>query len=294
MWKGNLLDRLNLEYDSMSKGQKLISDYIMRNYYKAAFMTAATLSETVGVSESTIVRFAYALGYDGYPKMQKELQDVIQNRMNTIQRLSLMDGLSSEDIINASFKTDINNLRVSKDRNSAAKFDTIVDTIVAARHVYILGNRSSSPLAEFLLYYMSYILENVISISFDSGDVFSQIVNAGEEDVLIAIGFPRYSLRTVEIMDSLCKKGCQTIAITDNDSSPLAQMADYTLTAKSYLNSFVDSFVAPLSIINVLIILLGLKKKDTLISNFEKLEELWQENNVYADSASYARWSKNE
>ncbi len=286
MWSGNLLDRLNLEYDNLSKGQKRIANYVMQNYDKAAFMTAAVLSETVGVSESTIVRFAYALNYEGYPQLQKDLQDVIQNKMTTIQRLSLMDGLSSQEIINASFKTDINNLRVTKERNSSEKFDTVAEILNSARWVYILGTRSSGPLAEFMQYYMSYMMDNVRLIRFDGSDVYSQFLNANEQDAVITISFPRYSTRTIEIMESFKDKGCKMIAITDNDHSPPARLADYSLTAKSYLNSFVDSFVAPLSIINVLIILLGLKNKDILTENFEKLEQLWRMNEVYTRNST--------
>lgn len=283
MWTGNFLDRLNLEYDNMSKGQKRISNYIMQNYDKAAFMTAAVLSDTVGVSESTIVRFAYAMGYEGYPQMQKDLQDVIQNKMTTIQRLRLMEGLSSEEIINASCKTDINNLRVTKEKNSPEKIEKIVDIISEARTVYLLGTRSSGPLVEFLRYYMSYMMNNIRLIRFDVSDVFSQILYANEEDAVIAISFPRYSLTTIDTMESLKEKGCKMIAITDNPAAPPAQISDYTLTAKSYMNSFVDSLVAPLSIINILIILLGLKKKDVLEDNFRKLETMWRIKGIYAN-----------
>lgn len=283
MWQGNLLDRLNLEYDNLSKCQKRIADYIMQHYDKAAFMTAAVLSDTVGVSESTIVRFAYALDYDGYPQMQKELQDIIQNKMTTIQRLKLMEGLSSEEIINASCKTDINNLRVTKERNSPEEIEKVVDILANARNVYLLGTRSSRPLAEFLEYYMSYMMPNVHLIRFSANDIFSQLLMANESDTALVISFPRYSRRTIETMEFLKEKKCSLIAITDNLNSPPARLADHVLTAKSYMNSFVDSFVAPLSIINILIILLGLKKKDTLIENFRELEELWEKNQVYAN-----------
>jgi DNA-binding MurR/RpiR family transcriptional regulator len=295
MWTGNLLDRLNLEYDNLSKGRKAIADYVMQHYDKAAFMTAAALSDTVGVSESTIVRFAYAMGYDGYPRLQKDLQDVIQNKMTTLQRLSLMDGLSPQEIINASFKTDINNLRVTKERNTPEKFRKVADALDVARTVYIIGTRSSGPLAEFLLYYMSYMMDNVKLIRLDGSDVFSQILNADERDAVVAISFPRYSRRTIEIVQSLREKGCNIIAITDHENAPPARLADYTLAAKSYLNSFVDSFVAPLSIINVLIILLGLKKKEVLSDNFQRLEQLWSANEVYAgNGGSTARKSDEE
>lgn len=294
MQTGNLLDQLNLQYDSMSKGQKRISEYIMRNYDKAAYMTAAALSKATGVSESTIVRFAYALGYDGYPKMQRELQEVIQNRLTTVQRLQFMDGLSTEEIIEASFKTDINNLRVTKDKNSPEDIEKIVSCIAGARRIYLLGTRSSEPLVEFLRYYMGYIMDNVVEIRFDGSDIFGQVLTAGADDVVIAISFPRYSRLTVESMQLLKDKGCKIVAITDNPGSPPAQLADYALTAKSYMNSFVDSLVAPLSIINLLIILLGLKKKDVLFSNFEQLEELWRAGDVYANKEYNRRFEQTD
>ncbi|HBU11662.1 MAG TPA: N-acetylmannosamine kinase [Clostridiales bacterium] len=281
MWKGNLLDRLSLEYDDFSKGQKKIADYIMRQYDKAAFMTAGAMSEKVGVSESTIVRFAYTMGYDGYPKMQKDLQEVIQNKLTTIQRLNLMEGLSMEEIITASFKTDIGNLRVTREKNAPQTLARVVDILMEARRVYILGARSSGPLAEFLAYYMGYMMDNVHLIRFSS-DVFSQIVHADERDAVIAISFPRYSMRTAEVMSALKMKKCNIIAITDREHAPPAELASHVLLAKSYMNSFVDSFVAPLSIINVLIVLLGLRKKDVLTENFNTLEEFWKQNEVYA------------
>ncbi|MEG2520091.1 MAG: MurR/RpiR family transcriptional regulator [Christensenellaceae bacterium] len=278
----NVMDKIDQEYCKMSKGQKLIAAYILKNYDKAAFMTAATLSDVVGVSESTVVRFAYALDYDGYPKLQKELQEVIQNKLTTVQRLNLMEGLSCEDIINTSFKTDIHNLRITKENMDPQNIEKIVDTIVNARTVYILGTRSSGPLAEFLRYYMTYITENAKLVRFEASDIFSQILNADERDAVIAISFPRYSMRTIEGMEYLKKRGCKLIAITDNKDAPPAVLADYVLTSKSYMNSFVDSFTAPLAVINLLIIMIGLKKKDVLFSNFNKLEELWRENDVYA------------
>ncbi len=278
----NVLDKINHEYAKMSKGQKLIADYILKEYDKAAFMTAATLSKLVGVSESTVVRFAYALDYDGYPKLQKDLQEVIQTKLTTAQRLNMMEGLTSDEVVNASFKTDISNLRVTRENINTENLEKIVDSIDRARKIYILGTRSSGPLAEFLRYYMNYMNENIKLIRFDGSDVFSQILTADARDVAIAISFPRYSMRTIEGMSYLKNCGCKVIAITDNEASPPAQIADYSLTAKSYMNSFVDSFVAPLAVINLLIIMLGLRKKDILFANFNKLEELWQTNDVYA------------
>ncbi|MEG0381929.1 MAG: MurR/RpiR family transcriptional regulator [Christensenella sp.] len=278
----NILDRINSDYVKMSKGQKLIAEYILKEYDKAAFMTAATLSSLVGVSESTVVRFAYALDYDGYPSLQKDLQEVIQTKLTTVQRLNMMEGLTSDEVVNASFKTDINNLRFTREHIDTENLVKIVDSIDRARKIYIMGTRSSGPLAEFLCYYMNYMNENIKLIRFDGSDIFSQILSADERDVAIAISFPRYSMRTIEGMTYLKSCGCKVIAITDNEEAPPAQIADYTLTAKSYMNSFVDSFVAPLSVINLLIIMLGLRKKDVLFSNFNRLEELWRTNDVYA------------
>ncbi len=280
--QNNIMDRISKEFDHMSKGQKLIAQYILDNYDKAAFMTASALSDTVGISESTIVRFAYALGYAGYPQLQKDLQEVIQNKMTTAQRLNMMEGLSVEDIIHASFKTDFNNMRVTKENIDPDMLEKIVNVISSARMIYILGTRSSGPLAEFFRYYMSYIKDNIRMVRYDGGDIFSQILHADERDAVLAISFPRYSMQTIETMHYLKRQGCKIISITDSVESPPAKISEYVLTAKSYMNSFVDSFTAPLSIINLLIIMIGLKNKEVLFRNFNKLEELWESNDVYA------------
>lgn len=278
----NILDRIKNEYPKLSKRQKLIANFLLDNYDKAAYMTAAVLAKTVGVSESTVVRFAYALDFDGYPKMQRDFQEVIKNKLTIVQRLEFMEGLSSQEIIDAAFKMDANNLKGTQAHLSPETLDAVVEKIVHARTVYLLGTRSSAPLAQFLHYYMSYILDNIKLITFGVGDLYSQGLYADERDVVIGISFPRYSSITVDGMRFFKAKGACVVAITDNEDAPPAQTADYTLITKSHMHSFVDSLVAPLSLINTLIILLGLSKKDELMMNFEQLESIWKAGGIYS------------
>ena len=278
----NIIDRVNLEFNSMSKGQKQIAIYILHNYDKAAFMTAAALAAIVGVSESTVVRFAYALGYEGYPELQKDFQEVIKNKLTNVQRLELMEGLTSKEIIETAFKMDIGNIKASQNYITPEIMDSLVDSIIRANHVYILGTRASAPLAQFLSYYMGYFIHNVKMVTFGQSDIYAQALYADKNDIVIGISFPRYSLLTVEGLKYFKSKGCTVVTITDNESAPPAEIADYTLITKSNMNSFVDSLVAPLSLINVLIILLGLRKKNELIANFEELEKIWNQNTIYA------------
>lgn len=278
----NIVDRINLEFKELSKGQKQIAGYILHNYEKAAYMTAATLAATVGVSESTVVRFAYALGYEGYPELQKDFQEVIKNKLTNVQRLEQMEGLTSREIIDAAFKMDVNNIKATQGLISSELMDKVVESILAAKTVYVLGTRASEPLARFLAYYMGYFISDVKMINFGLSDIYAQALYAGEHDIVIGISFPRYSLITVEGLEYFKSKGCKVVTITDNETSPPAQYSDYTLITKSNMNSFVDSLVAPLSLINVLIILLGLKKKNELVANFENLEKLWHTQPIYA------------
>ena len=278
----NIIDRINLEYKSMSKGQKQIAGYILHNYEKAAYMTAATLASTVGVSESTVVRFAYALGYEGYPELQKDFQEVIKNKLTNVQRLEQMEGLTAREIMDAAFKMDMNNIKATQALITPELMESVVDSILAARTLYVLGTRASEPLARFLTYYMGYITSNVKMINFGMSDIYAQALYADERDIVLGISFPRYSLITVEGLAYFKSKGCKVVTITDNESAPPAQYSDYTLITKSNMNSFVDSLVAPLSLINVLIILLGLRKKNELVSNFDNLEKVWNTQPIYA------------
>ncbi len=282
MEKLNLLDEIESRLSSFSKGQKAIAAYICENYDKAAFMTAGTLGREVGVSESTVVRFAYALGYEGYPKLQKHLQEIIKNKLTNVQRLNLMEGLSTEEIIDTVLKMEINNMKATRRTLDVEKVKTVVKYIVNAKKIYVIGFRSSAPLVQFLVYYLSFIFENPKSITLGTVDVYSQLIHAGKEDVVIGLGFPRYSSQTVEGLRFAKQRGAKIISITDNVLSPLYEVADACILTKSEMNSFVDSLVAPLSIINVLIIMIGLEKKESLLENFNVMEKLWREKNIYA------------
>lgn len=277
-----VLERLNLDYAGFSKAEKRIARYIIEHYDKAAFMNARQLAEAAEVSESTIIRFAYHLGYSGYPKMRQAIADALQNRMTTVERLDLMDGLSPEEVFRTSFEMDMRNLRMTRDKNTPQLIDAAADVMDGARTVYLLGTRSSWPLVQFADYYLRYMMDNVSLIRFEGSDVYSQTLHAGPDDALLAISFPRYSRMTVDAMQLLKDRGLPIITITDRRGAPPAMLSDYVLLAKSDMNSFVDSFVAPLALINILIIKLGLKRRDILFRNFAELEEAWKKNNTYA------------
>ncbi|NLM73599.1 MAG: MurR/RpiR family transcriptional regulator [Clostridiaceae bacterium] len=279
----NILQKLKDSYSTFSKGQKLIADYIIDHYDKAAFMTAAKLGDTVGVSESTVVRFAIELGYDGYPKLQKVLREVIKRHLTSVQRLEVSsEHIESESVLKTVLQSDLNKIRMTMEEADPANFNAIVEAILNSNRIYILGVRSSAPLASFLGFYFNLIFENVRVINTTSvSEIFEQIVNARSGDVVIGISFPRYSKRTSKAMEFARKQGATVIAITDNESSPLARLSDYSLFARSDMASFVDSLVAPLSMINALIVAIGLKRKDVIHNTLVKLEKIWDEYQVY-------------
>ncbi|NLV76624.1 MAG: MurR/RpiR family transcriptional regulator [Tissierellia bacterium] len=278
----DLIKVIQNNYNSLSKGQKLIAEYIMDNYDKAAFMTAATLGETVGVSESTVVRFANTLGYDGYRELQKELQELIKNKLTTVQRISLSKDFSDyENALKQVVKKDMDNIEKTLNELDYQAFQRGVEITLKADNVYILGLRSSSFLAGYLGFYLNFLLDNVKIISFGANDVFEQLLKATEDDVIIGISYPRYSKRTLEALDYGKEKGCSIIGITDSLVSPAAQYADVTLIASSSMLSFVDSLVAPMSLINAFIVALGMEKKDDITTYFEDLEKIWKKHSVY-------------
>jgi len=279
--KQDLVQRINEKYPKMSKGQKIIAEFILNDYDKAAFMTALKLGDKVGVSESTVVRFAMALGYDGYPELQKSLQEMVRNKLTTIQRIEMTSELSQSMVLRSVLKADINNIRMTIDEINTDIFDEIVDMIYASRRVYIMGLRSSAPLAQFLAYYLNYILDNVRIVTSGVNDVIEQLIYIQPDDVLIGISFPRYSRRIVEAMDFAKKRNAKIIAITDSLLSPLASYADHSLVAKSDIASFVDSLVAPFSVLNALIVSIGLRKRDEVSEHFKELERIWDEYDVY-------------
>ena len=279
----DILSTIQSEMHTFSKGQKLIAHFILESYDKAAFMTASRLGKTVKVSESTVVRFAAELGYDGYPAMQKALQEMIRSKLTSIQRIEVTnDRIGDHNILSMVMQSDIDKIRLTLEETDQAQFQRAVDAIVGARHIYILGVRSAAAIASFLGFYFTLIFDNVTIIHTTStSEVFEQLLHVGPEDVVIGISFPRYSRRTVKAMQFAHDRGAEAIAITDSAASPLAPYSSITLLAKSDMASFVDSLVAPLSLVNALIVAIGRKKNDDLSRTFESLERIWDEYEVY-------------
>lgn len=281
--QGNDIIKVIKEQQSkMSKGHRAIASYIIDHYDTAAFITAAKLGDTVGVSESTVVRFACALGYDGYPELQKKLQELIRSRLTNVQRMGLGADMPEEDLVRWSLRNDITSLRHIKEILDYDMMKKAADTILEANHVYIMGLRSSAPLAQFFWYYLNYIISKTSLVTSSiGGDIFGQLMHAREGDLVIAISFPRYSSRAVDGVSFARNNGAKIIAVTDNELSPLAKISDENLFVYSDMNLFVDSLVAPMSVLSALVLLIGMRKKDGLKSNFEMLEDLWRKHEVY-------------
>ena len=269
-------------FSKLSKGQKLIAEFIMDNYDKAAFMTAATLGATVGVSESTVVRFANTLGYDGYRELQKELQELIKNKLTTVQRISLSkDFTEGENSLKQVIKKDMGNIEKTLNEIDYHTFQKAVEITLEAENVYVLGLRSSSFLAGYLGFYLKFLLDSVSIVTSGPNDVFEQLLKAKDNDVIIGISYPRYSKRTLDALDYGKGKGCKVVGITDSLISPAAQYSDVTLIASSNMLSFVDSLVAPMSLINAFIVAIGIEKRDDITTYFEDLENIWKKHGVY-------------
>ncbi len=279
----DILSVIQANMSTFSKGQKLIAAFILDSYDKAAFMTASKLGKTVNVSESTVVRFAAELGYNGYPAMQKALQEMIRNKLTSVQRIEVSnDRIGDQDILSMVMQSDIEKIHMTLEEADRQDFDRAVDAIVKARHIYILGVRSAAAIASFLGFYFNLIFENVTIVHATStSEVFEQLLRIGEQDVILGISFPRYSRRTVKAMQFAHDRGAAAIAITDSETSPLAPFSTLTLLAKSDMASFVDSLVAPLSLVNALIVAIGRKKNEDLAHTFETLEQIWDEYEVY-------------
>ncbi len=279
----DLMRTIQVKFPRMSKGQKLIAEYILKEYDKAAFMTAAKLGTSVGVSESTVVRFANELGFSGYPKLQKSLQELIKTKLTTVQRIEISNNLiNQENALKGVLKSDMDNIRATLEKINYKTFENVLNSIFESKRIYILGLRSSTALANFLGFYLNLILDNVKVIQPGISDIFEQMINITDEDLIIGIGFPRYSVRTIEALSYAKSKNTTVVSITDSLLSPLASEADYTLIAQSNMASFVDSLVAPLSIINALIVSVGLKEKEKISSSFKELEDIWEEYNVFS------------
>ena len=267
----------------LSKGQKHIARYIVEHYDKAAFMTAAKLGQAVGVSESTVVRFASELGYDGYPQLQRSLQELIRNRLTTVQRMELTgEQLGDGDLLDRVLTMDIDKIRRTLEEVSRHEFAAAVDALLSARTIYIMGIRSSSSLASFLAFYFNHIFDNVkLVTSASTSDVFEQLLNIGENDLFFGISFPRYSKRTLTALKFVKERGATAIALTDSSLSPIAELADIHLYARSEMASFVDSLVAPLSLVNALIVAVGIKRREETSRAYAELERIWDKYEIY-------------
>lgn len=284
----HLLTRIEMNIKNFSKGQKRIANYIEEHYDTAAFMTAAKLGKTVGVSESTVVRFANELGYSGYPKLQKAMQEMIRDKLTSVQRIDVTSTrIGNNHVLDAIMNQDIEKIRRTLEETSHEDFEKAVKSIVNAKRIYVFGVRSTASLAQFLGYYLSLIFDNVRVITDTSKThTYEQLFRIGKDDVMIGISFPRYSTMAVEAMSLARQRGANSIAITDSMVSPLVSAADEVLLARSDMASVVDSLVAPLSLINALIVATVLEKKDEVTDTFKELELIWNHQGVYDNSVN--------
>ena len=279
-----LLQKIDDGYAKFSKGQKKLADYIRRDYDKAAFLTAAKMGQVVGVSESTVVRFATALGYSGYPAFQKALEEMVRTRLNSIQRMEVTYGrITQGEILASVLQSDIEKIKLTMESIDHEAFELAVETILKARKVYVVGIRSCAPLASFLSFYLNLLCEDVTAVSTNSSsEIFEQLIRIGEEDVIIGISFPRYSMRTLKALEFASNRKAKVITLTDSIHSPMNLYSSCNLIARSDMASFVDSLVAPLSVVNALVVALCMKKQKEVVSTLEMLEEIWDEYQVYS------------
>ena len=277
----DMIQRLNLSGSRLSKSHRRIAEYILQHYDKAVFMTAAKLGEMVNVSESTVVRFAVALGYEGYPELQQALQELVRHRLTATQRFEMSSDISQEEVLSTVLKADMQNIRSTIDGIDNAAFLRAVQVISGARRIDILGLRSAAPLAQFAGYYLHYIFDDVRVVAAGSTDVFEAISRIEASDVLLGISFPRYSSRTIEAMSFARSRHAQVIGLTDGPMSPLHEVADICLSMRTDMASFVDSMAAPMSVINALIVALGIQNREALNARFKQLEEVWDAYSVY-------------
>ena len=279
-----LLNKIDKNYEQMSKGQKLLADYILKNYDKAVFLTAAKLGKVVGVSESTVVRFATQLGYQGYPGFQKALEELVRNKLNSIQRMEVTYGrISQSEILASVLQSDIEKIKLTLANMDQNAFELAVDTILNAKRIYVVGIRSCAPLANFLSFYLNLIFDNVTSVHTNSSsEIFEQLMQIGAEDVIIGISFPRYSMRTLKALEFASNRKAKVITLTDSVHSPMTLYSSCNLIARSDMASIVDSLVAPLSVVNALVVALCMKKQKDVIATLETLEQIWDEYQVYS------------
>ena len=279
----DLTSRINECYGSLSKGQKILATYITDNYDKAVFLTAAKMGQVVGVSESTVVRFATHLGYKGYPEFQKALEEMVRNKLNSIQRMEVTYGrISQSHILETVLQSDQEKIKDTLEHIDEHAFELAVDTIIKAKHIYIVGIRGCAPLAAFMAFYFNLMFENVTLLQTNnSSELFEQMVRISKDDVIIGISFPRYSMRTLKAMEFANNRNAKVITLTDSVHSPMNLYSSCNLIARSDMASIVDSLVAPLSVINALIVALCMKKQGEVAKTLETLEDIWNECQVY-------------
>ncbi len=281
--KYDVLSRIEERYHKMSKSHKAIADFISEHYDQAVFMTAAALGETLGISESTVVRFASGIGYEGYPEFQKGLEDCVKGKLNSFQKMKAKYGRSSQsEVLTSVMAADIEKLQHTIENLDSAAFESAVNTIMTAENVYIMGLRSNGPLAEFLQFYLNMIRGGVVLLKSTSvSETFEQMIRINEKDSFIGISFPRYSMRTLKAMEFASDRNAKVIALTDSAHSPMCLYSSCNLLARSDMVSIVDSLVAPLSVINALVVALCLRCPQTVKKNLEMLEETWNNYQVY-------------
>lgn len=280
--RSNVIKNIQDNYSRLSKGQKVIAEYVINHYDKAAFLTAASLGKILNVSESTVVRFANALDYSGYKELQRELQEIIRNKLTTVQRLNLTDDYNkNENTIAKVMEKDIENMRKTLSEVDYDSFYKAVELTLKAKRIFILGLRSSSFLSGYLAFYMNFIFDNIHLVSPGANDIFEQLTKLNKDDIVLCLTYPRYSKRTLQALDYTRIKGCKVISFTDSLISPATSRSDVTIIARSDMLSYVDSLVAPMSLINAFIIALGNEKKEDITPYFEELEYVWKTYSVY-------------
>ncbi len=280
----DLVARMNEQFSTMSKGHKKLANYIALNYDKAVFMTAVKMGEEVGVSESTTVRFATLLGYKGYPEFQKALEKLVQDKLNSIHKIEVASGkMTRQEVLESVLRADAEKIKLTLDTLDRDAFELAIDIILNAKRIYVIGIRSCAPLASFLGFYLNLMFEDVTIVTTNnSSEVFEQMLRIGKEDCIIGISFPRYSMRTLKAMEFANNRSAKVITITDNKNSPMNLYSSCNLLARSDMASIVDSLVAPLSVINALIVSLCMKTQDKVVETLETLEDLWNEYQVYS------------
>lgn len=283
MEEKDILTRINESFSSLSKSHKVLASFIIDHYDLAVFMTAAKLGEQVGISESTVVRFATCVGYEGFPEFSKALKDWYKSKMSSVQKIGAKYGKSSQsELLNSVLNSDMRNMQYTLENMDVQAFELAVEMILEARKVYVIGLRTCEPLAEFLQFYLNMIRPDVYILkSTSTSEIFEQMIRIDEHDCIIGISFPRYSMRTLKAMEFANDRNAKVITITDSIHSPMNLYSSCNLLAKSDMVSIVDSLVAPLSVINALVVALCLKRSHEVKKNLENLENVWSNYQVY-------------